>query len=154
MAESVWEYPRPPAIESTDRRIRVRFNDTIIADTTRAVRVLETSHPPVYYLPPADIATECLEETPRTTMCEFKGQAVYFTVTVGDRTAKHAAWAYPDPVDRYEALTDHLAFYPSQMDACFVDDEEARYQEGDFYGGWITDDVEGPFKGGPGTMGW
>jgi uncharacterized protein (DUF427 family) len=152
--ESVWDYPRPPAIKSTDQHVRVVFDDTTIANTTDAFRVLETSHPPVYYLPPGDIATDHLEQTSRTTMCEFKGRAVYFTVRVGDRSAVNAAWAYPNPVDRYEALTDHVAFYPSEMDACFVDDEEVRYQEGNFYGGWITDDVEGPFKGGPGTMGW
>ncbi len=154
MPESVWDYPRPPATDPADRRVRVVFNDTTIADTADAIRVLETSHPPVFYLPPADVATEHLAQTNRTTMCEFKGRAVYFTVTVGDRTATRAAWAYPDPVERYEDLTDHFAFYPSQMDACFVGDEEVRHQEGDFYGGWITDDVEGPFKGGPGTMGW
>lgn len=152
--ESVWDYPRPPAIESTSRRIRVVFNDTTLADTTRALRVLETSHPPVYYLPPSDVATEYLSRESRTTMCEFKGRAIYFTVSVGDRSVSRAAWAYPNPVERYDALTDHLAFYASKMDACFVDDEEVRHQEGDFYGGWITDDVVGPFKGGPGTMGW
>jgi uncharacterized protein (DUF427 family) len=152
--ESVWDYPRPPALEPTDRRIRVVFHDTTIADTTDAVRVLETSHPPVYYLPPADVAMDYLEKTGRTTMCEFKGRAVYFSLTVGDRSVNQAAWGYPNPVDRYEALTDHLAFYASKMDACYVDDETVRHQKGDFYGGWITDDVVGPFKGGPGTMGW
>lgn len=154
MPESVWDYPRPPAIESTDRHIRVVFNGTTIADTTGAVRVLETSHPPVYYLPPSDVATEFLEQTSRSTMCEYKGRAVYFTVAVDDRSAPNAAWGYPSPVDRYEALTDHFAFYASKMDTCYIDDEKVRHQEGDFYGGWITDDVEGPFKGGPGTMGW
>jgi uncharacterized protein (DUF427 family) len=152
--ESVWDYPRPPAIEPADRRVRVVFNDTTIADTTDAQRVLETSHPPVYYLPPEDIATDHLEQTARTTMCEFKGRAVYFTLTVGNRSVDQAAWGYPSPVERYAALTDHLAFYASKMDACYVGDERVRHQEGDFYGGWITDDVVGPFKGGPGTMGW
>ena len=152
--ESVWDYPRPPAIEPTDRRVQIVFPDTVLADSTDAVRILETSHPPVYYLPPEDIAAEYLDRTSDTTMCEFKGRAVYFTVTVGDRTAPRAAWGYPDPVEQYSALTDHLAFYASKMDACYVDDEEVRHQEGDFYGGWITDDVVGPFKGGPGTMGW
>jgi len=152
--ESVWDYPRPPAIEPTNRRIRVVFNDTTIADTTDAQRVLETSHPPVYYLPPDDVAMEFLKQTSRTTMCEFKGRAVYYTLTVGDRSVAQAAWGYPNPVERYTALTDHLAFYASKMDACFVDDEQVRHQEGDFYGGWITDDIVGPFKGGPGTMGW
>ena len=152
--ESVWDYPRPPAIEPTDRRVRVVFNDTTIADTTDAVRVLETSHPPVYYLPPDDVATEHLTQTSHTTMCEFKGRAAYFSLTMGNRSVDQAAWSYPDPVERYAALTDHFAFYASRMDACYVDEEAVRYQEGDFYGGWITDDVVGPFKGGPGTMGW
>jgi uncharacterized protein (DUF427 family) len=152
--ESVWDYPRPPALEPADRPVRVVFNETTIADTTDALRVLETSHPPVYYLPPADIDMQYLERTSRTTMCEFKGRAAYFTVTVDGRSAPQAAWGYPNPVERYAALADHLAFYASKMDACYVGDEQARHQEGDFYGGWITDDVVGPFKGGPGTMGW
>ena len=152
--ESVWDYPRPPALEPDDRRVRIVFNDTTIADTTAAFRVLETSHPPVYYLPPDDVATEHLERESRTTMCEFKGRALYYTLTVGDRSVSQAAWQYPDPVARYEALTDHFAFYPSKMDACYLGDEQAHAQEGDFYGGWITDDIVGPFKGGPGTMGW
>jgi len=152
--ESVWDYPRPPALESIEKQIRVVFNDTTIADTTDALRVLETSHPPVYYLPPEDIATAHLEQERRTTMCEFKGRAVYHTVTVGDRSAQSAGWSYPNPVDRYAELVDHVAFYPSKMDACYVGDEEARAQGSDFYGGWITDDIVGPFKGAPGTMGW
>jgi len=152
--ESVWDYPRPPALEPTDRRIRVVFNDVTIADTTEAFRVLETSHPPAYYVPPADVAMEHLEQESRTTMCEFKGRAIYYTVTVGDRSSRSAGWAYPDPTDRFAALQDHITFYASKVDACYVDDEQARAQEGDFYGGWITDDVVGPFKGGPGTMGW
>ena len=152
--ESVWDYPRPPAIEPTSRRIRVVYNDTTIADTTNAVRVLETSHPPVYYLPPADVATEYLQREDRTTVCEFKGRAVYYTITVGSRSVQQGAWCYPNPVKRYQALKDHFAFYASKMDACYVDDEQVRAQEGDFYGGWITDDIVGPFKGGAGTMGW
>lgn len=152
--ESVWDYPRPPALEPEKRRIRIVFNDTILADTTDALRVLETSHPPVYYLPPADVAMEHLQQESRSSMCEFKGRAVYYTVTVGDRSARQAAWAYPNPTDRYTDLADHLAFYPSKMDACYVGEEQARAQEGDFYGGWITDDIVGPFKGGPGTIGW
>jgi uncharacterized protein (DUF427 family) len=116
--------------------------------------VLETSHPPVYYVPPTDVVTDYLQQEGRTTMCEFKGRAVYYTVQVGDRSVPEAAWSYPSPTDRFEALTDYVAFYASKMDACYLDDEQARSQEGDFYGGWITDDIVGPFKGGPGTMGW
>jgi len=152
--ESVWDYPRPPALVSVDARIRVVFHDVTIADTTDAYRVLETSHPPTYYIPPQDIEMQHLQEEPRTTMCEFKGRAVYYSVNVGDRRAESAAWAYPDPTDRYAELQDHLSFYASRMDRCFVGDEEAYAQEGDFYGGWITDQIVGPFKGGAGTLGW
>ncbi|PSQ72443.1 MAG: hypothetical protein BRD26_02375 [Bacteroidetes bacterium QH_1_64_81] len=152
--ESVWDYPRPPALEPEDRRVRVVFHDTTIADTTDALRVLETSHPPVYYLPPEDVATEHLERESRTTMCEFKGRAVYYTLAVGDRLVQSAAWGYPNPADRFAALEDYVTFYASKVDACYVGDEKARAQEGDFYGGWITDDVVGPFKGGTGTTGW
>jgi uncharacterized protein (DUF427 family) len=152
--ESVWDYPRPPALEPVEARIRVVYNDVTIADTTDAYRVLETSHPPVYYLPPSDIEMDHLQRTARTSMCEFKGRAVYYTVHVADRTAQHAAWGYPNPTDRFAALRDHFAFYPDAMDACYVGDEQARAQEGSFYGGWITDDVVGPFKGGAGTVGW
>lgn len=152
--ESVWNYPRPPALEPADRSARVVFNDTTIAETTDALRVLETSHPPVYYFPPGDVASDHLERERRTTLCEFKGRAVYYSVRVGDRSASSAAWSYPDPAERYAALTDHVAFYPSKMDACYLGDEQARAQDGDFYGGWITDEVVGPFKGGSGSMGW
>ncbi|MFP4227219.1 MAG: DUF427 domain-containing protein [Salinivenus sp.] len=152
--ESVWDYPRPPAVEPAAQRVRVVFHNTTLADSTDAQRVLETSHPPVYYVPPKDIAFEHLEREQRTSMCEFKGRAVYYTVTVGNRSVRGAAWAYPSPTTRYAVLQDHVAFYPSKMDACFVGTEQVRAQEGDFYGGWITDDIVGPFKGGPGTLGW
>jgi uncharacterized protein (DUF427 family) len=152
--ESVWDYPRPPALEPVDDRIRVVFNGVTLADTTDAHRVLETSHPPVYYLPPGDIRMEHLQREDRTTMCEFKGRAVYYAVQVGDRTARHAAWGYPRPTERFVDIADHLAFYASKMDECYVGDEQAHAQDGDFYGGWITDKVVGPFKGAPGTLGW
>lgn len=152
--ESVWDYPRPPRVEPTSKRIRVYFNGTLIADTTNAKRVLETSHPPVYYIPAEDIASGILEPTPRHTFCEFKGEASYYTIKVGDQTADNAAWYYPRPSHGYESIAHHLAFYPSKMEACYVDDERVQAQEGDFYGGWITNDIVGPFKGGPGTRGW
>jgi uncharacterized protein (DUF427 family) len=154
MPESVWDYPRPPALEPDERRVRVVFAGETVADTTDAKRVLETSHPPVYYLPPTDVRTDRLEKEARTSLCEFKGRADYYTLRAGGRTAEHAAWAYADPVDRYAALASHFAFYLSKVDAGYVGEEEAQPQEGDFYGGWVTDEVEGPFKGGPGTMGW
>lgn len=154
MTESVWDYPRPPRVETSTRRVRVVFNGVTIAETTRAFRVLETSHPPVYYIPPQDVRTEYVRPSRRRTFCEFKGEAAYYDVEVGGRVARDAAWYYPRPQSRYEALRDHVAFYPGRVDACFVDDEQVQPQAGDFYGGWITSDITGPFKGGPGTAGW
>jgi len=152
--ESVWDYPRPPRLEPAQASIRVVFNGTTIAETDQALRILETSHPPTYYIPPEDVNTEFLTREDRSTHCEWKGRSVYYTVTVDDRTASHAAWSYPSPKERYAKLKDHFAFYASKMGACYVGDEEAHAQEGDFYGGWITSDIVGPFKGGPGSIGW
>jgi uncharacterized protein (DUF427 family) len=152
--ESVWDYPRPPRVEPVAKRIRVVFNGETIADTTRAYRVLETSHPPTYYLPLDDIRADALVPVQRQTFCEFKGLASYFDVQVGDRVARAAAWTYRSPSPGYEAIADHVAFYPSRMDACYVDDERVEAQPGDFYGGWVTRDIVGPFKGSPGTAGW
>jgi uncharacterized protein (DUF427 family) len=152
--ESVWDYPRPPRVEDTARRVRVVFAGAVVADTTRARRVLETAGAPVYYVPPGDVRRELLRPSGATTVCEWKGRARYFDVVVGDRTAVGAAWAYPEPAPGYEAIRDHVAFYPGRVDACFVDAERVRPQPGRFYGGWITPDVVGPFKGDPGTEGW
>lgn len=152
--ESVWDYPRPPRVEPTSRRIRVIFNGKTIAETTNALRVLETSHPPAYYIPRDDIQMVYLTMTPRQTFCEFKGQASYWTVQVGDQVSKNAGWSYEAPVPGFEAIAGTITFYASRVDACFVDDERVMPQEGDFYGGWITSDVVGPFKGGPGTRRW
>ncbi len=152
--ESVWDYPRPPALEDTGRNIRIIFNGVTIARTNRAKRVLETSHPPVYYIPPQDIASNVLEAVPGTSWCEWKGKARYFNVRVGNSVAERAAWSYPSPSERFALLRDSIAFYPSCMDACYVDSEQVRAQDGDFYGGWITSDIVGPFKGGPDTLGW
>ncbi|MGQ9490860.1 MAG: DUF427 domain-containing protein [Anaerolineae bacterium] len=152
--EWVWDYPRPRRVEPCARHVQVIFNGTLIADTRRALRVLETSHPPVYYIPPEDVRMEYLRPTQRATYCEFKGRAMYYTIAVGNVIAEHAAWCYPEPAAGYEAIAGHIAFYPSRMDACTVDGERVQAQEGDFYGGWITAEIVGPFKGGPGTMGW
>jgi uncharacterized protein (DUF427 family) len=152
--ESVWDYPRPPRLEPSPRHIQVRFNGQLIADTRRALRVVETSHPPVYYVPPGDIKMEYLTPTNRTTYCEWKGRARYYTVTVGNRSALNAAWYYPGPSPGYTALKDYVAFYASRMEGCFVDGERVQAQDGDFYGGWITRNIVGPFKGGPSTVGW
>ncbi len=152
--ESVWDYPRPPRAEPTAKRVRVVFNGEVIADTTRAVRVLETSHPPVYYIPHEDVRMEFLTKTARQTVCEFKGAAAYWTVRVGEREAADAGWSYPKPERGFESIRDAIAFYPGRMDECSVDDERVQAQAGDFYGGWITSEIVGPFKGGPGTWGW
>lgn len=151
--ESVWDYPRPPRLEPSTRHIRVVFNGVEVANTRNALRMLETSHPPVYYIPAADFQTDYLQPSSHRTFCEFKGAARYFTLVVGDRRAENAVWDYPDPKP-YPDLAGHFAVYPSQMDACYVDDEQIQPQAGDFYGGWITSHVVGPFKGGQGTWGW
>ena len=152
--ESVWDYPRPPRVEPTSKHIRIVFNGETIVDTTHAIRILETSHPPVYYIPPADIRMEYFSSTSRSTFCEFKGAASYWTIRLNGRVAENLAWSYRQPAAGYEAIKNHLAFYPSKVDACYVDDELVQAQEGDFYGGWITRDIVGPFKGGAGTFGW
>jgi uncharacterized protein (DUF427 family) len=132
----------------------VEFAGTVIAETTRGHRVLETSQPPAYYFPPEDVALDHLVATHHRTFCEWKGQAHYYTVTVGDREAVDAVWSYSAPTPRFAAIKDHLAFYPQRVDACFVDDERVQANEGGFYGGWITSNIVGPFKGGAGSAGW
>ena len=152
--ESVWDYPRPPRLEETDGRVRVVFSGVTLAYMARAKRVLETSHPPVYYIPPEDIRTEYLTLARGTSFCEWKGAARYYDVSTEERMERRAAWFYPGPVPAYRDLENYVAFYPSLMDACWVGGEKVRAQEGDFYGGWITSDIVGPFKGGPGTWSW
>lgn len=152
--ESVWDYPRPPRLEDSSKHIQVIFNGIIIADSHHAKRILETSHPPVYYLPPEDVQLEHLTPTRRSTFCEWKGTASYYTITVGDKSITNAAWFYRQPAHPYEALAIYVAFYPGKMNACYVDGERVQAQEGDFYGGWITNEIVGPFKGRAGTFGW
>ncbi len=152
--ESVWDYPRPPRVEATAEHVVVVFNGVTIAETRRALRVLETSHPPAYYLPPADVRLEYFASTARRSLCEWKGRANYYAVRVGHVEKANVAWYYPAPARGYEALQNHIALYPQHMEACFVDGERVRPQPGGFYGGWITQRVVGPFKGEPGTEGW
>jgi uncharacterized protein (DUF427 family) len=154
MSESVWDYPRPPALASCERRVRIELDGFTVADSTAALRVLETSHPPTIYIPPDDIAPGCIQSAAGRSFCEWKGIADYFDVVVDQRREPSAAWAYADPVADYAALRDHVAFYPGRMDACWLDDERVLSQPGDFYGGWITADLRGPFKGGAGTRTW
>jgi uncharacterized protein (DUF427 family) len=152
--ESVWDYPRPPRVEKVAEEIRIVFGGNEIARTSRALRVLETSHPPTYYIPRDDIAPDVLRTSSRRSVCEFKGTAAYYDVHAGGRTARAVAWEYAEPRPGYESLAGTLSFYASSMDACYVGEERVQAQEGDFYGGWITSKIVGPFKGGPGTMGW
>ncbi len=152
--ESVWDYPRPPRVEESGRHVVVVFGGVVVADTHAARRVLETSHPPVYYIPPEDVRMEHLEPASGTSYCEFKGQASYYTLRVDKAVAQEAAWCYPKPSPGFESIRGHVAFYPGRVDACYVDGELVRAQEGGFYGGWVTSDVVGPFKGAPGTRGW
>ena len=152
--ESVWDYPRPPKLEDSERRVKVVFGGVTLAYTTRAKRVLETSHPPVYYIPPEDVRMEHLAPAEGPSFCEWKGMARYYDVETDERREHRAAWFYPDPVPDYASLKDYIAFYPSLMDACWLDGEKVEAQRGDFYGGWITSEIIGPFKGGPGTRGW
>ena len=152
--ESVWDYPRPPRLEKTNKHLKIIFNGKVIAETNRAFRVLETSHPPVYYFPPEDVRMEFLSEAKGSSFCEWKGRAGYYNLMVGDKSIEDAAWFYPQPSKSFVEIKDYIAFYPSKMEACFVNDELVKAQEGDFYGSWITKDIVGPFKGGAGTFGW
>jgi uncharacterized protein (DUF427 family) len=152
--ESVWDYPRPPRVEPVPERLRVELGGEVVAETTRGWRVLETSSPPVYYLPLADCAPGALVPSEHHSFCEWKGLASYWTVRAGDRVEVDAAWGYPTPTSGFEVLRGAVAFYCGRMDACFVGDERAQPQPGDFYGGWITSRIVGPFKGVPGSAGW
>ena len=151
MAESVWEYPRPPRVEPSRKRVRIVLGGQVVADSTRTHRVLETSHPPVYYVPLADVAPGSLEPARAPgTVCEWKGTASYYDVVGGgDRRVERGAWTYHDPAPGFEAIRDAVAFYPAPMDECTLDGEVVEPQQGGFYGGWITRDIVGPFKGGP-----
>jgi uncharacterized protein (DUF427 family) len=152
--ESVWDYPRPPRVEPSSERVVVRLGGAVVADTRAAIRVLETSHPPAYYLPRSAFPAGVLVPARGSSMCEFKGRASYFSVRAGGMVAERAAWSYPSPLAGYEELADHVSLYPGAMDSCEVDGEPVVPQEGTFYGGWITSRVVGPFKGSPGTLGW
>jgi uncharacterized protein (DUF427 family) len=152
--ESVWDYPRPPRIEPSSRRVRIEHEGVVIVDTDNAVRVLETSHPPVYYVPLEEVLAGALQAASRRSFCEFKGAASYWHLVVKGRTSQDAAWSYEDPSPGFEKLRAMIAFYPGRVDRCLLDDETVEPQSGHFYGGWITAEITGPLKGGPGTSGW
>lgn len=150
----MWDYPRPPRVEPIASRVVIRLGGEVVVETGDVVRVLETSHPPVYYLPIAAFAEGALIGAAGGSFCEFKGSARYFDVHGGGVTAPRAAWTYPSPSPGFEELTGRVAVYAGAMDVCEVDGEAVTPQPGGFYGGWITSAVAGPFKGGPGSFGW
>jgi uncharacterized protein (DUF427 family) len=152
--ESVWDYPRPPRLEPVAERLRVVVDGVTVADTTRGHRVLETSHPPAYYIPPADVREDLLVASPTTSICEYKGLATYASLILGERRIADVAWRYLDPRPGFEAIRGAYAFYASRVDEAWVGDEPVTPQAGDFYGGWITPRIVGPFKGDNGTRGW
>jgi uncharacterized protein (DUF427 family) len=152
--ESVWSFPRPAVVEPSQRRLKIVYRYVIIACTQKGIRTLETSHPPTYYFPLADIAPLVLRPSGRRSFCEWKGEAIYFDVVVRDETLRDVAWSYPDPNPAFRSLRDHVAFYARPFDGCFVDDERVTPQPGNFYGGWISSEFAGPFKGAPGTSLW
>ena len=150
---SVWDFPRPPALELDARTVVVRVGDRTIATTRAALCVLETAHPPSWYLPWSDVDCDCLVDAGGGSFCEWKGPATYWDVVVDDTRIAHCAWSYPRPLAGAEALADRVSFYPSLVE-CFVDGERVRPQPGGFYGGWITPELVGPFKGEAGSAGW
>ena len=150
----MWDYPRPPRVETVDDRIRVVVGGTVIADSGRALRVLETAGAPVYYVPREDVRMDLLAPTLHSTHCEWKGDAGYWSVAIDGRTVENVAWSYEAPKAGFEAITGHLAFYASRVDEAWVGDERATPQPGGFYGGWVTTRIVGPIKGEPGSAGW
>jgi uncharacterized protein (DUF427 family) len=152
--ESVWAYPRPAVAEKYDSHIKIVHRGTIIAETRRAVRTLETSHPPSYYFPRGDVAMQYLLPSPRRSICEWKGQASYFHVKIDGDDIRDVGWSYALPTQAFLILKDHIAFYAAPFDCCFVGGEKVTPQSGSFYGGWITSHVAGPFKGASDSMFW
>ena len=152
--ESVWDYPRPAITEPTSSDLRVEFAGQTIAETRSAVRTLETSHPPTYYFPPQDVDSTVLKSNPQRSLCEWKGQARYFDIEIKSQRSAVACWSYTHPTDAFLSIKGFFAFYPPRVDACFVNGERVQAQAGGFYGGWVTSDIVGPFKGEPGTRNW
>lgn len=151
--QSVWDYPRPPRVEAESRPVLVRLGPTIIAQSSRAWRVLETASPPTCYLPPEDVQGALLSPSAGTSRCEWKGVAVYSDLILPGKRIERAAWHYPEPFPGFEEIQGYYGFYPALLE-CFLDGERVRPQPGRFYGGWVTSDLAGPFKGEPGSEGW
>ncbi|WP_448664755.1 DUF427 domain-containing protein [Sphingomonas sp. CJ20] len=152
--ESVWSFPRPAIAEPATARIVIEHHGLTIADTRAAVRTLETSHPPNYYIPHADIAADVLRRADGSSFCEWKGAATYWDAVIDGVVLSRVGWSYGNPTPPFASLRDHVAFYAAPFDRCTVDGEVVTPQPGDFYGGWITSRVAGPFKGAPGSRGW
>ena len=152
--ESVWSYPRPAIAEPATAHIRIEHIGRVVADTRAAVRTLETTHPPCYYIPRSDIDDELLRRGNGGSFCEWKGAAVYWDVVIGDVVLPRVGWSYPNPTPPFASIRDHVAFYATPFDRCTVDGEVVIPQPGGFYGGWVTSKVAGPFKGVPGSQGW
>ena len=151
---SVWSYPRPAIAEVSAAHVLIEYQGRVIADTRTSVRTLETSHPPSYYIPPDAIAPNILRRASGSSFCEWKGAAIYWDVVIGDTILPQVGWSYPDPSPAFAILRDHVAFYAAPFDRCSIDGETVVPQPGDFYGGWITANLAGPFKGVPNSMGW
>jgi uncharacterized protein (DUF427 family) len=154
LIESVWDYPRPPRLERVEWRVRVVHAGATIVDAPEAIRVLETSQPPAYYVSAEFVDLDVLVASERHTFCEWKGVADYADILVGDRRVVDAGWTYPEPTAAFDAIRGKWAFYAQKVDECWIDDERVSSNEGSFYGGWVTENVTGPFKGAPGTMHW
>ena len=152
--ESVWSYPRPARAEPVSAHVVIEHRGLRVVETRQAIRVVETSHPPTYCIPRADIRAGALRPAPGRSLCEWKGEAVYWDVVLGDEILSRVGWSYPRATEPFAALRDHVAFYAGPFDRCTVDGETVLAQPGGFYGGWITSQVAGPFKGVPGSMGW
>jgi len=152
--ESVWDYPRPAILQDTDKHLKVICNGIVLAETNRGKRVLETSHPPTYYFPPEDVRVEYFIETSKILLCEWKGRYQYYNILIGEKLIPYGTWRYFEPTPNFVSIQTYYSFPAVLMDACYVNDELVTPQAGDFYGGWITADIVGPFKGGPGTWGW
>jgi uncharacterized protein (DUF427 family) len=151
--ESVWDYPRPPRLERLHREVVVTAGEIVVACTRRALRVLETASPPTVYIPRSDVMATCLHPAPGVSYCEWKGAARYFSVLTPSLRLDAVGWSYDDPLPGFEDIREHVSFYPGRL-ACRVDGVRVQAQPGGFYGGWITPEVVGPFKGGAGTAGW
>lgn len=151
--ESVWDYPRPPRLEKDDRLVAVCVDERVIAQSSRSIRILETASPPTFYIPPTDIELSLLEQCDQRSYCEWKGDATYWVLKTGSNQSQPIAWSYETPNEAFKSIKSHLCFYPSRVEAS-IDGERVRAQSSEFYGGWITDEIVGPFKGDPGTLGW